>query len=218
MRICGLPTMCLEANPWDLEIAVTDAGTAASAPLDARLLDREAPAPALRSFGESTMLPVAAYTSPDVLAWERRHVFAGTWTCLGRDVDLTEGGVRQRGRGGRRRPRGKRLTIDPAATRVATYGRGKEASAFSRTGQTALSPLIGVVGETGDVLAVRARGGAANDGRAIGSFIDECVAAGPQGARDRYRLWIRVDSAGYQHQVIEAAERHHADYSVTVKQ
>jgi hypothetical protein len=30
-------------------------------------------------------------------------------------------------------------------------------------------------------------------------------------------LWIRVDSAGYQQQVIEAAERHRADFTVTVK-
>jgi hypothetical protein len=101
---------------------------------------------------------------------------------------------------------------------VATYGPGKQGSAFSRTGQTGLSPLVGVVGETGDVLALRARGGAANDGRAMGSFIDECVAAVPAGCRDAYRLWIRVDSAGYQQQVIEAAERHHADFSVTAKQ
>lgn len=115
-------------------------------------------------------------------------------------------------------PEGDRLTIDPDATRVATYGKGKQGSAFSRTGQTALSPLVGVVGETGDVLALRARGGAANDGRAMGSFIDECVQAVPAGARDRYRLWIRVDSAGYQQQVIEAAERHAADFTVTAKQ
>jgi Transposase DDE domain group 1 len=114
-------------------------------------------------------------------------------------------------------PDGDRLTIDPDATRVDVYGRGKEGSAFSRTGQTALSPLVGVVGETGDVLALRARGGAANDGRAMGSFIDECVQAIPAGCRDRYRLWLRVDSAGYQQQVIEAAERHHADFSVTAK-
>lgn len=115
-------------------------------------------------------------------------------------------------------PEGKRLTIDPDATRVATYGKGKQGSAFSRTGQTALSPLVGVVGETGDVLALRARGGAANDGRAMGSFIGECVQAVPDGCRDRYRLWIRVDSAGYQQQVIEAAERHGADFTVTAKQ
>jgi hypothetical protein len=74
-----------------------------------------------------------------------------------------------------------------------------------------------VVGETGDVLGLRARGGAANDGRAMGSFIDECVAAIPAGVRERYRLWIRVDSAGYQEQVIEAAARHQADFSVTAR-
>ena len=34
------------------------------------------------------MLPAAAYVSPDVLAWERRHLFAATWTCLGRLVEL----------------------------------------------------------------------------------------------------------------------------------
>jgi hypothetical protein len=114
-------------------------------------------------------------------------------------------------------PEGDRLTIDPDATRVAVYGPGKEGSAFSRTGQTALSPLVGAVGETGDVLGLRARAGAANDGRAMGSFIEECVHAIPNGARSRYRLWIRLDSAGYQREVIEAAERHDADYTVTAK-
>ena len=74
-----------------------------------------------------------------------------------------------------------------------------------------------VCGETGDVLALRARGGAANDGRAMGSFLDECVRAVPSPARKRYRLWIRVDSAGYSDQVLEAAERHRADFSVTAR-
>jgi hypothetical protein len=114
-------------------------------------------------------------------------------------------------------PEGDRLTIDPDATRVPVYGPGKQGSAFARTGQTALSPLVGVLGETGDVLALRARRGSANDGRAMGKFIDECVTAIPPGCRDCYRLWIRVDSAGYQEQVIEAAERHDADYTVTTK-
>ncbi len=40
--------------------------------------------PALLPFGESTMLPAEAYTSPDVLAWERRHFLAASWVCLGR--------------------------------------------------------------------------------------------------------------------------------------
>ena len=45
------------------------------------------------------MMPAEAYTSPEVLAWERRHLFAGSWTCLGRVDDLFPEGdrpVRQR--------------------------------------------------------------------------------------------------------------------------
>ena len=41
-------------------------------------------AQALRPFGSSRTLPATAYTSPAVLAWERRHLFAGAWTCVGR--------------------------------------------------------------------------------------------------------------------------------------
>ncbi len=42
------------------------------------------------------MLPAAAYTSAAVLAWEQRHLFAGSWTCLGREADLLPDGVSQR--------------------------------------------------------------------------------------------------------------------------
>ena len=43
------------------------------------------------------MLPATAYTSEEVLAWERRHLFAGGWTCLGRLEELLPraGGGRQ---------------------------------------------------------------------------------------------------------------------------
>jgi Rieske 2Fe-2S family protein len=51
---------------------------------------------ALRPFGEATMLPARAYTDPDVLAWERRRLFAGTWSCLGRADELLPEGVTQR--------------------------------------------------------------------------------------------------------------------------
>jgi Rieske 2Fe-2S family protein len=59
-----------------------------SAPRPAAGLDS-----ALRPFGESTMLPREAYTSPEVLDWERRHFFAGSWTCLGRTDELREAGT-----------------------------------------------------------------------------------------------------------------------------
>jgi glycine betaine catabolism A len=53
------------------------------APLPADALDQ-----VLKPFGESIMLPQAAYVSPDVFAWEQRHLFAGSWACLGRRDDL----------------------------------------------------------------------------------------------------------------------------------
>ena len=34
------------------------------------------------------MLPAEAYTSDEVLAWELRHLYAGSWTCLGREDEL----------------------------------------------------------------------------------------------------------------------------------
>ena len=44
---------------------------------------------ATRLDGEpERMLPALAYTSPEVLSWEQRHLFAGSWTCLGRLGDL----------------------------------------------------------------------------------------------------------------------------------
>lgn len=46
----------------------------------------------LRPFGESRMLPAAAYVADEVLRWERRQIFAGSWTPLGRVDGLAEGG------------------------------------------------------------------------------------------------------------------------------
>jgi Rieske 2Fe-2S family protein len=51
-------------------------------------LPTEQLADAVRPFGESSMLPALAYTAPEVLAWERRHLFAGTWSCTGRLDEL----------------------------------------------------------------------------------------------------------------------------------
>jgi len=109
------------------------------------------------------------------------------------------------------------LTIDPDATWIETSGRKKQGAAFSYKHEVGLSPMVGVVGETGDVVGVRARGGNANAGRAMGSFVDECVGAVPKEVRGRYQLWLRVDSAGYEAEVVEAAERHNMVFTITAK-
>ena len=110
------------------------------------------------------------------------------------------------------------LTIDPDATYIDTYGKLKEGSAFSYKHEVQMSPLVGVVGETGDVLALRARGGNASPRRKLASFIDECVAAIPKECRDNYQLWVRVDSAGFSRSVVETATRHSAAFSITCVQ
>lgn len=66
--------------------------TLATAPIDHAEV-----AQALRPFGESTVLPVAAYTDPEIFRWEQRHAFAGSWFCVGRDDELMQGGVTQAG-------------------------------------------------------------------------------------------------------------------------
>ncbi len=110
------------------------------------------------------------------------------------------------------------LTIDPDATYVDTYGTKKEGSRFSYKGTVQMSPLVGVVGETGDVLGLRARGGNASPRRGLASFIDECVAAIPKECRPDYQLWIRIDSAGYSRAVVDTATRHSAAFSITCVQ
>src|SRR5271154_6124010 len=57
------------------------------APVDAAAL-----AAALRPFGQSRMLPPAAYTSAEVFAWERRNFFGGGWTCAGHASKLPKPG------------------------------------------------------------------------------------------------------------------------------
>ncbi len=61
--------------------------TDVSAPLEPAGLEA-----ALRPFGESRMLPRAAYVDPDVFAWEQEHFFAGGWTCVGLSEDLATSG------------------------------------------------------------------------------------------------------------------------------
>ena len=107
------------------------------------------------------------------------------------------------------------LTIDPDATYVSTYGPHKEGSRFSYKGEVQMSPLVGVCGETGDVLAIRARGGNASPRKKLASFVDECVAAVPEPWRSDRQLWVRVDSAGYSAAVVGVATRHGAAFSIT---
>jgi Rieske 2Fe-2S family protein len=54
-------------------------------------LDPAALADSLRPFGESRMLPRAAYVDPAVFEWEQRH-FGGGWLCVGRSSQVPAAG------------------------------------------------------------------------------------------------------------------------------
>ncbi len=56
-------------------------------------LPRDAVEAARRPLGEATMLPVAAYTDPAVLAWERSHLFERRWVCVGRAAQVADAGA-----------------------------------------------------------------------------------------------------------------------------
>jgi len=60
--------------------------------IDPAPLDPAALADSLRPFGQSRMLPRAAYVDDAVFAWEQQHFFAGGWMCIGRSEDLPKPG------------------------------------------------------------------------------------------------------------------------------
>jgi Rieske 2Fe-2S family protein len=62
---------------------------AAAVPIDPALL-----APVVTADA-GCMLPATAYLDDGVLAWERRHLFAGAWVCAGRVDELGPAGARR---------------------------------------------------------------------------------------------------------------------------
>src|SRR3984957_15242892 len=65
-----------------LDPAPLDRAPVDRAPVDRAPVDRAGLAAALRPFGESRLLPRAAYVDPAVFEWEERHFFGGGWTCV----------------------------------------------------------------------------------------------------------------------------------------
>ena len=55
-------------------------------------LDPAALAESLRPFGQSRMLPRAAYTDQAVFDWEQRYFFGGSWMCIGRSDQVANQG------------------------------------------------------------------------------------------------------------------------------
>ncbi len=135
----------------------TTSDTYEAAVLDEALLDPDGTDPgafgrAMEPFGRSRMLPATAYTSPDVLAWERRNLFAGTWACVGRESDL---------RAGADGPRTRRAVAVGDVSVLLTWDSGKDGSqpaelrAFANTCRHRGHELVPPDGSAGPVAGRR---------------------------------------------------------------
>jgi len=63
-------------------------------------LNPAALAASLKPFGQSMMLPRAAYVDPAVFEWEQRHFFGGGWLCVGRSEQVAKPGDQRAERAG----------------------------------------------------------------------------------------------------------------------
>jgi glycine betaine catabolism A len=81
----------LVSDPAPASVSGADPGLVS----DPAPVDRAGLAEALRPFGESRMLPRAAYVDPAVFEWEQRHFFGGGWMYVVRSDQLREPGDRR---------------------------------------------------------------------------------------------------------------------------
>jgi glycine betaine catabolism A len=86
------PAWTARRAPSTLDCMISQAGPSPAAATPAAPVDQAGLARSLRPFGDSTMLPRAAYVDPAVFAWEQKHFFGSGWTCVGLSSQLAQPG------------------------------------------------------------------------------------------------------------------------------
>ena len=114
-------------------------------------------------------------------------------------------------------PAGDRLVIDIDSTITEVHGHQKQGASYGYTRQLGYHPLLATRADTGEVLHVRTRKGAANTQRGAKRFIEELVArvrrAGATGD-----VVVRADSGFYAAKTITALGALNVRYSITIPQ
>jgi Rieske 2Fe-2S family protein len=95
----------------------------------------------LRPFGESRMLPRAAYTSREVWEWERRHFFDAGWSCVALSETLPRAGA-------------QRAELTGAGSTLLVRGRDGTVRAFANACRHRGHELL-PCGESGDLALIR---------------------------------------------------------------
>lgn len=100
------------------------------------------------------------------------------------------------------------VTLDIDATPVLAYKRDAQ---WTYLGERGYMPMLGHIGETGQVAGCEFRAGNVAPAADNLGFIETCVAGLPAGVSVRY---LRVDAAGYQGAVFEYCDAHEIEYVV----
>ena len=109
-----------------------------------------------------------------------------------------------------------RLTVDVDSFVGEVHGHAKQGAAFGYTRQLGYHPIVASRAETGELLHLRLRHGAANTQRGILRFTDELIARVARAGATGIKL-LRADSGFWNTKVFERLERAGWHYSIAVR-
>lgn len=113
-------------------------------------------------------------------------------------------------------PGSAQLTIDVDSTICEVCGKHKGGAGYGYTGKLGYHPILATRSDTGEVLGVRMRKGAANTGRGAVRFIEELVSRVRRAGASK-DLIIRFDSGFWSNATISTLERLDVGYTMGIK-
>jgi hypothetical protein len=113
-------------------------------------------------------------------------------------------------------PGSRQLTIDVDSTICEVCGKNKGGAGYGYTGKLGYHPILATRSDTGEILAVRMRKGAANTGRGTVRFVEELVRR-VRRAGASADLIIRFDSGFWSNATISTLERLDVGYTMGIK-
>jgi hypothetical protein len=114
-------------------------------------------------------------------------------------------------------PGQERLVIDVDSFITEVYGRQKQGASFGYTRVRGLHPILACRADTGEVLQVRLRQGAANTQRGILRFTDELIARIGRANPGRGKRLLRADNGFWNLKLFAKLEKAGWDYSIGIR-
>ena len=113
-------------------------------------------------------------------------------------------------------PGDQRLVVDVDSFVGQVFGHAKQGAAFGYTGKRGYHPILATRADTGEVLHLRLRKGAANSARGVVRFTDELIARLNRAGASGPKL-LRADSAFWNHTLMNRLQRAGWTYSIGVR-